>query len=951
MVSFLESVARNIYDNYHSDMHELCIVFPNLRAGVYFNKYLGQMIKKPVWGPQIHSISDLMQELSSLRLADPLTLMFLLYQVYSKESKTTETFDEFYYWGEMLLNDFDDIDKYLADPKQVFQNLADIKEIEIQFPIPEEQLQIIKEFWTNFKSKDTSTIKENFISIWQKLQIIYEGYSQILQKEKIGYEGLLCREAITKIKNEDKLKFPYKHFLIVGFNALNECEKELFKHLKKNNLADFYWDYDNYYVTNKWHEAGHFMRQNLQLFPPPYNFTSPSSLTSLQNIQIVSVPSDTGQTKMVPFFLERWGCSLDKMTDTAIVLADEQLLVPLLSCLPQNISNVNITLGYPLKFTPVVSFFEALVTMLHNVKQENHSVSFYHRDVEILLNHPYIQKICPKEANDLLLKITRFNLIFISENQFHTQDYLKDLFRVCPTSQEFISYLIDIGSHTLQLLKSNIPDKSSKSFDLDYWFIFISAVQRLQEILFKEKMSLAIPTLIKILRKVITGLTIPFKGEPLAGLQIMGVLETRALDFKNIILLSVNEGVMPKTESAPSFIPYNLRKGFGLPTIEHQDSVYAYYFYCLMQRSQNIALVYNTQSGYHSGEMSRFINQIKFDPAFNVNEQGLSFSISLSEEKDIVIPKTREIMESLNQYLSDNGKDQTLTPTALNAYLECTLRFYFRYVAHIFQKDQVSENIEGPMFGKLLHYAIQQVYIGLLGNTVYEIDLEKIINDDKFLESCILKAFAVEFFRKPNQIPRLYGNSLLVKEVLLKYIRQIMTIDKKFVPFTLMEFEKIVKTTIAVDIENHGAIINIGGKIDRVDKINEGFRVIDYKTGKINNTIHSVEQLFEVAGNKQNKDALQILLYAYVLGENPKYGHLPVYAAIYGLRDIFKENFDPWIYQSKKETVLTIDQIRTKYMEGLKRLLTEIFNEEIPFVKVTDKKKCTYCEFTKICHR
>ena len=358
MESFLLSVAKDLYNKYNLDMHDVCVLFPNRRAGIFFNKILAQHISKPVWGPKILTITDLMNNLSGLSLADPLTLIFNLFQVYSKEINSGETFDEFYYWGEMLINDFDDIDKYLADPKQLFKNLSDIKDIDNQFPIPEEQLKIIYEFWNNIRLDQTSSLKDNFISIWQKLLIIYQDYNIILRQKKIAYEGMLYRDVLSALIAEDKLKNTYRHFLIVGFNALNECEKELFKYLKVKNIASFYWDYDDYYINNTWHEAGFFMRENLKFFPQALNIEKQNSLTSPKNIEIISVPSNTGQTKMVNYFLEKWGCPNNDMTDTAIVMADEQLLLPLLSSIPPNINNVNVTLGYPLKFTPVAAFLK-----------------------------------------------------------------------------------------------------------------------------------------------------------------------------------------------------------------------------------------------------------------------------------------------------------------------------------------------------------------------------------------------------------------------------------------------------------------------------------------------------------------------------------------------------------------------------------------------------------------
>jgi CRISPR/Cas system-associated exonuclease Cas4 (RecB family) len=430
----------------------------------------------------------------------------------------------------------------------------------------------------------------------------------------------------------------------------------------------------------------------------------------------------------------------------------------------------------------------------------------------------------------------------------------------------------------------------------------------------------------------------------------MGVLETRALDFKNIILVSVNEGVMPKTDAAASFIPYNLRRGFGLPTIEHQDSVYAYYFYRLMHRAENIALIYNTQTGSTTSEMSRFIYQLRYESAFKVKELGLRFTIALSEEKDITITKTPSITESLQRFYAANGKE-CITPTGINTWLDCSLRFYFRYVARIYPREEVSENLEGAMFGKLLHRTIELVYRRYAGKPLNESDLELLLKDNHFLEECVLKAFAIEFFKKPDQEPKLYGKSLIVKEVLLNYIRQIVQVDKKFTPLSILEFEKTILTTQPVLINGKTTLVNIGGNIDRLDRTSGVLRVIDYKTGTSDHYFQSIEQLFDRTGSHQNKDVVQILLYAIALSDDKKYSNYPVGLGIYSLRDIYKKDFDPRIVRSKTEIIENIDQVKNSYLTGLQGVLSEIFNPDIPFTKVSDKKKCEFCDYTMICHR
>ncbi len=952
MTPFLKSVAEFLQQTYKSDLQDVCLVFPNRRAGMFFSRYLAEYIDKPIWMPQVRSIAELMRELSGLQPADSLTLVFNLYQVYTAEKKTNETFDEFYYWGEMLLNDFDDIDKYLADPKQLFQNLSDLKEIDKQFTLPDEQIKVIREFWTNIKLHEASPLKDDFVSVWMILFDVYKNFRQMLQTKGLAYEGMMCRQVIDNIHADKHIKTPFKRYAVIGFNALNECEKEFFKFLQKNKLVDFFWDYDDYYVENEWHEAGYFIRKNLTQFPQAWPTQPQKSLSAPKNIKIIAVPSDIGQAKLISTALQNMNVDSSKMADTAIVLTDEPLLIPVLSSLPTDVAEVNVTLGYPFRYTPVYSFFEALIALQKNVKQfKDGSNRFYHRDARALLNHPYVQKICGTEANKLLTYILQYNRVFLTVEEVSKHEYLSQLFSITKSAGEVLNYLTEIGAKTARLVLEDTGNKNEANFHSEYWFTFITSVNRLSDLLKAEKIPLEIPTLIRVLRKMTSALSIPFKGEPLAGLQVLGVLETRSLDFSNIILLSANEGVLPKSDAANTFIPYNLRKGFGLPTIEHQDAVYAYYFYRLMQRAQNVTIMYNSQGGHKAREMSRFIYQLKYEPAFKVEELSLNFRVSLTDEKGIVIEKTPEVMNALGRFTNAEKTTNVLTPTALNAYLECSLRFYFRYVAKIYEKEEVTEDIEGSMFGKLLHKAMEEIYGKYLKTNMTKEIFDQLIANKPHIEAVILKAFAVEFFKKPNDTPQLHGKSLVVKEVLRKYIIRILEVDRILAPLTPLAFEAAFATIIPIGENEKIVSVKVGGKIDRIDKTGNEIRVIDYKTGPVSMDFINVEGLFSDKPNMQSKEALQILLYAFIVSEHANYKNLPISPSIYSMREIFKPTFDSRICHGKKQYIDSIYEVKDEYEAGLKRLLAEIYNPKIAFAKVDDKKVCEYCDYKAICHR
>jgi hypothetical protein len=950
MTPFLASVATYLYQKYPDGLQDVCLVFPNRRAGVFFNRYLASNVKKTVWSPEVRTISELMRDISGLQPADSLTLNFQLYQIYRQIKKSTETFDEFFYWGEMLLGDFDDIDKYLVDARQLFQNLSDLKEIESQFTLPEEQLKIIREFWENIKLHDGGSLKTDFISLWEVLFDIYFKFRVSLQEKGLAYEGMLYRNVAEAIKSDNNFVLPAKRFAIVGFNALNNCEKAFFKYLKKNNLADFFWDYDGYYVDHYWHEAGLFIRENRVMFPPPLDFIFESGLRSPKNIEILSVPSDIGQAKTVPEVLTRWKALANNFTETAVVLADETLLTPVLSSLPTEVSEVNVTLGYPFRHTPVYSFFELLTELQRNVrKYADGSLRFYHRDANALLQHPYLQIICSKEANEMAAYIIRYNRVFMTEAELSASGLLTEIFKAENKADAFIPYLIRVGSKTASQLAAIQTDGASV-FHQEYWFTFIKELVRLDELIKAQRISLEFPTLVKIIRKITAGLSISFKGEPLAGLQVMGVLETRNLDFRNLIILSANEGTLPKSDAALSFIPYNLRRGFDLPTIEHQDSIYAYYFYRLLQRAENVALVYNSQSGNRAAEMSRFLYQIKYEQKIVPDEKAMTFHITLSDEKDIVIAKTPEIMDSLLIFTRQHVEPKTLTPTAINSWLECSLRFYFRYVAGIKEREEVQEDIEGSMFGKLLHYAMEKLYGRYVGKQLTAKDFDEILTSTTLVEDCIMEAFAVEFFRKPSESPHLHGKSLVVKEILRKYILRILEVDKASAPITPLEFEKTVETVLPITVNGQSFDIMLGGKIDRIDRTLQSFRVIDYKTGKASRGFDEVGLLFEPQGKKRNKEALQTLLYALVLGSDPVYAILPIIPGLYTMREIFNKKFDFRLEESKVP-IENVSQVNHAFQKGLAQVLEQMFDVNNPFVKTSEKKTCLYCDYKEMCHR
>jgi hypothetical protein len=950
MTPFLQLVAEDLYSKYNSDLSNVCLVFPGKRAGLFFSRHLSKLVNKPVWLPPMKTISDLMAELSGLQIADPLILIFRLYEVYRKKRNTNETFDNFYSWGEILLNDFDDIDKYLVDTKQLFQNLSDLREIENRFTIPEEQLEIIRIFWKNINIHEPGPFKEEFLTIWEQLHAIYVLYKESLRAKGIAYEGMIYREICEKIQTGTDVDLPYDKFAIIGFNALNECEKLFFQYLSSNGRAQFYWDYDSYFIENTWHEAGFFIRDNIKRFPQSFGADIKfRNLQTPKSIKVIGIPSGIGQAKLIPTILNDFGTSQVNPNDTAVILADENLLIPVLSSLPDVINEVNVTLGYPFRLTPVHSFIELIIALQRSVRVQRNTLKYYHRDVVAILNHPYIQTICAEEAKAVQKLIIQYNLVYLSESDLYKHDYLKQLFQLSQTGNNFVEYLLQIGFTTVNRLKALGGGSRENDFHLEYWFTFLTALNKFKEILNSDKIELGSPVVFKLIRSIASRLSVPFKGEPLSGFQVMGVLETRNLDFKNIILLSANEGVLPKTDASVSYIPYNLRKGFGLPTIEHQDAIFAYYFYRFIQRAENIALVYNSQAINNTGEMSRFLYQLKYEPIFSIKEISLNYSIHIPDEKEIIIPKDKEILDTLLKY-TDPNHNYYLTPTALSNYLECSLRFYFKYIVKIKEKEEVTEDVDGSMFGRLLHYAMQFIYNSYIGKPILAKDLEQKLNDDT-IENAVKEAFRKEYFKSDKSIDELHGKNIIVYEVLKKYIKEILEKDSKYAPYEIIALENQYKSVVSIGSSGNLHTVNVGGVVDRIDKKDNLLRIIDYKTGVVETTCSSLEQIFDRSGNTKRVSAIfQSLLYANVLSKQIGMEYSDVIPAIYALRKIFMHDFDPYLYVSKQK-INGFSQVEKEFTDSLKVLIEEIFNPAIPFTKVEDKTKCEYCAYRLICHR
>ncbi len=948
MKYFLKETARDISNRHGGNLPELCIVFPNRRSGLFFRHYLSDFLDKPVFSPKITTISELMESLSGYQMADNLSLIFQLYQIYKQEKKVEEPFDEFYFWGDMLLNDFNEIDKYLVEAEELFQNLATLKSIEDKFSyLTEEQLEAIRQFWDTIDMHRLSDQQEYFIRIWKILYKVYRRLNKQLEDKNLAYEGKIYRSVAEKI-NSGNLETPHSTYIFVGFNALTNAEKKLFKHLNNSRIAEFYWDYDNYYLQE--HEAGKFIRQNLREFSEN-KIDINNSFKEKKNIRFINTTYDIAQAKILPELFSDMPASAKEPNHTSVILPDENLLLPVLNSLPSDFPAVNVTMGYPIDITPAFSLLQTLIQLQKNArKKDGKQLFFYYKDVLSILNHQYMGVFQDESTEEKIKEIKEKNKIYIDAEELKLNPVTRSLFTGPDNFKSVTDYLLEnYFTFYRHLKEKSREEEQSAILELECIYNVFISIKRLKEIFDQQETELNPDTYLRILERIIQNQTISYQGEPLSGLQIMGVLETRALDFEHIVILSMNEGSFPKSDVASSFIPHSLKKGFGLPTFEHNDAIYTYYFYRMIQRAQNVTLVYNSASdGTQTGEMSRLMHQLKYESGFSVSEETVYSDINIPEIKEITIDKTPEILDELEQYNSLNERYSTLSPSSLKTYLRCSLQFYFKKIAGLPEPEEVAEDIDLPMFGTLLHTSLELLYQDFLekGHEVTKADLEKIEKNNPYIEKLILQSFSKEYFKdEQNKAVELTGKNILIKEIIQQYVKQFIRAEKKFAPFRIKDLEKKYFGNISFQTSGGQKKVTFGGNIDRVDENHDGIRIIDYKTGGADLGFNNTDTLFERRGNH---DALQSLIYALMYKQTHGDNKV-INPGLYAVRDLFRPNFD-YKLKMNKDTIL-FDNVEKEVQEGLRRILTEIFNPEIPFSQTEDEDICKNCPYKKICRR
>lgn len=954
-MNFLRAVSRVFVDNIPDSscgFEDYTFVFPNRRSSKFFQRYIGQeygrVHHKPLFSPECVTISDLFTSLSGYEEADPLESLFLLYSSYISlkypdkllhEVQSIDSFDDFYKWGSIIIKDFNDVDTYLVDPEQIFANIRELKELDGDFSfLSESQRNAVKLFWSNFLNGEINEKKEIFGSLWNIMPNLYKRFCNLLSERGKGYSGMIYRGVAERIMNEGYefvSAVKPRTLVFIGFNSPNKCEQTLMRYAKKFGKADFYWDFYGPAVTDPLNKASVFISDFVKEFPSKYVIDCESEQeTKDKNFYSIGVPSGMGQAMVLNKILNNLYSDILPSDDaienlaisTAVVLPDERMLMPVINAVPSVFQKINVTMGYPMRITSLFSFLELVYKLQRDIKKGN---SFYHTGAVELLSHEYITISAKEEAARMKDGIISGNMIFIDKDDpiigNIESPLLKKLFAVARTTDELYDYLVDI----LNILEDFLPER-----EREFIYMYYQLINRLRTL----NLPFSLSVCFKILSSAASQTTIPFNGEPLAGLQIMGPLETRSLDFENIIILSANEGVFPAANASQSLVPYNLRYGFGLPTYEVADTIGAYHFYRSIYRAKNIFMIYDTRSeGMQSGEMSRYIMQLKYHYGVKFREIKAVFPISSNiGQMETGVIKSASVMEELyRNFIYDTKERRSLSATALNTYIDCPLKFYIEYVIGLKREEEVMESVEANTFGDLFHLAMKNSYTPFEGKVVNADDIKKIM-DNSSIENCIAGAF-----EKKMKINEISGQNVIVKEVLKKYLYWAFREDLKLAPFKFIAGEKVCFSQMRLA---DGNVVRFKGVIDRVDEVSGYLRISDYKTGKIDKIGGDIDigMLFESSDNKDIRYLFQLYFYSWMYERRANAGK-DFKFCVYPLRKLSGETL-----QLRDITMQNIDDFEI----SLKVLVEEIFNPDIPFsCKDRGGKHCSYCDFNKYCNR
>ena len=986
--TFLEYVAEDIINKYGTDLSRIAVVFPNKRAALFLNEHLARIAGQPVWSPAYITISDLFRQHTDLKTADPIKLICDIHKSFTKCTGIDETLDHFYGWGQLLLADFDDIDKNMADADSIFCNLKDIHELDDISYLDDEQKEMLKRFFANFSDDIDSELKKRFLSLWSHFGDIYHDYNRRLTEQGLGYEGAIYR----KVASEESLQMKYDKYLFVGFNLLQKVERVLFSRLMKEGKAKFYWDFDEYYMpspsqnrlpsggavvstaptnlntspshhltTNQSQHLNSSPSQHLNLadFPNELDNTDPDIYANMRRpkrIRFISSPTENAQAR----FASNWLLENDRYKagrKTAVVMCDESILLPIMHSLPPEADKVNITSGFPLAMTPVASLVMLLFD-LYTLGLRKKGTAFNPHYLKKLMAHPYAHHLQEEHLKGVHLSQVHQEEVHQPNSTLDNSTSAQPTIQNSPSQHLTTSTIL---THIASLIKQvGIATKhEGDALTQESVFRMFTILNRLAALADSGDLVVDNTTLRRLVSQLVSSSSIPFHGEPVVGVQIMGVLETRNIDFDHVLLLSCNEGNMPKGVNDSSFIPYSIRKAHGLTTIDNKVAIYSYYFHRLLQRAGDITIAYNnsTDNG-HTGEMSRFMLQLLVESGQKIDH----YSLTAKNQPTPLMPKPIEKDEAAIGKLEEMSK---LSPSAINTYIRCKLAFYYQYIAHIKEPDSDPETIDNRMFGNIFHRAAYLIYKDITDHSpvIEKTHIQAYLSNRKLLASVVDRAFEEEECKTNN------GLQIINREVIIEYITKLLKIDQQLCPFNILAMEEEAKvytqlsfTTppshhLTTSPSHHN--ITIGGIIDRLDAVidkqtgKRRIRVVDYKTGnKPSSAIKSIEEVFDPNNirSKHSNYFLQAILYSLIVSRSKEWNPAndAVSPALLFIKQAATNDYDPTLCIDK-HPISDVTVYEEEFLTKLKETVADMYSPDAAFTPTDDRKKCELCPYRMLC--
>ena len=943
MKSFLEHVAADILSKYGTDLSRIAVVFPNKRAALFLNDHLARLAGKPLWSPSYMTISELFRRHSCRQVADPVKLVCDLHRSFTAQTGIDETLDHFYGWGQLLLSDFDDMDKQMADAQRVFANLSDLRQMDDDSFLTDEQRRVLRQFFSNFSDDHTSELRQRFIRLWSRMSDIYSDFNSRLQSQGLAYEGALYREVVES----DRLTVSYDTCLFVGFNVLLNVEQRLFTLLKKQGKARFYWDFDHYYMKGS-NEAGHFIAQYLADFPCELDIRDADVYDNFRHpkhVSIVSASTENIQARYAATWLKNDG-RMQAGRRTAVVLCDESLLPVIIHCLPAEVPAVNVTMGYPLSQSPAATLVDRLVALRrdgYDRQRDNYRL----RQVNAVLSHPYVAAASPV-AVQLRRQLSDEKIYFPTAAQLTADGLTTLLFRsfrqdtsAASDNEMLLSWLCE----AVQTVARHLSDSHDVLCE-ETLFRTYTLLNRLLTLTRDGDLTIDMVTLGRLIVQLLQQTSVPFHGEPAEGLQVMGVLETRNLDFDHVLMLSVSEGNMPKGVSDTSFIPYSLRKAYGLTTPDHKAAIYSYYFNRLLQRASDVTLVYNnaTSEG-QKGEMSRFLLQLMVENPHPVTR------LTLQGGQDYMLRQPTAVENRAQM-------PHLLTPTAINRYLSCPLKFHYHYVCNLREPDESDDDtIDGRIFGNIFHEAARIVYNALMEQRrqIVAEDIDRLLRTQIDIERAVDEAFRQELFHLSANasLPRFNGLQLINREVIIHYLRMLLAVDRKLTPFSVLHLEEDVSMKIPLPSpDGEMRSVTIGGRIDRMDQVTDDtghqyIRIIDYKTGAHRlNPLPDIDAVFAEENRQVECDYyLQTMLYSLIVAR--QHPDLDVAPGLIFIQHA--ENARGPILHFGDGQISNVSRYDQPFILRLQAVINRMFDPAEPLSPTADRRHCVNCPYRQLC--